>query len=112
MVRRACDCETDRLKRHLEGRLGEVEQEVLAAHLDRCAECRGALDALAGDDRLWSDLRLFLVGEPGLSTPRPGPTCEGRGRAEHPDWDGRRAILAFLEPPADPRYMGSLGRID
>ncbi len=38
---RACECETDRLRRHVEGRLGEDEQELLAAHLDRCEQCRG-----------------------------------------------------------------------
>ncbi len=36
MVDRACECETDRLRRHVEGLLGEDEQELLAAHLDRC----------------------------------------------------------------------------
>ncbi len=113
MVDRACECETDRLRRHVEGRLGEDEQEVLAAHLDRCEQCRGSLEALAGDDGLWRDLRFFLVGEPDLSPPEVRPAGqardEGRGPPAADDWDGRRAVLAFLDPPADPRYMGSLG---
>ena len=81
MVDRACGCETDRLRRHVEGRLGEDEQELLAAHLDRCEQCRGSLDALAGDDGLWRDLRFFLVGEPDLSTAagRAGRPGSGRG---------------------------------
>jgi prepilin-type N-terminal cleavage/methylation domain-containing protein len=97
----------------LEGRLGEDEQESLAAHLDRCEQCRGSLEALAGDDRLWHDLRFFLVGEPDLSPPpfRPADRGrdDGRERPAPDDWDGRRAVLAFLDPPADPQYMGSLG---
>ncbi|MFI5455668.1 MAG: DUF1559 domain-containing protein [Isosphaerales bacterium] len=113
MVDRACECETDRLRRHVEGRLGEDEQELLAAHLDRCEQCRGSLEALAGDDGLWRDLRFFLVGEPDLSPPQVRPAGhardEGRGRPAPDDWDGGRAVLAFLDPPADPRYMGSLG---
>ena len=113
MVDRACECETDRLRRHVEGRLGEDEQELLAAHLDRCEQCRGSLEALAGDDGLWRDLRYFLVGEPDLSPPEVRPAGhardEGRGRPAPDDWDGWRAVLAFLDPPADPRYMGSLG---
>ncbi len=113
MADRACECETDRLRRHVEGRLGEDEQELLAAHLDRCEQCRGSLEALAGDDGLWRDLRYFLVGEPDLSPPEVRPSGhardEGRGRPAPDDWDGRRAVLAFLDPPADPRYMGSLG---
>jgi serine/threonine protein kinase len=113
MVDRACECETDRLRRHVEGRLGENEQELLAAHLDRCEQCRDSLEALAGDDRLWRDLRFFLVGEPDLSPPQLRPADqdrdEGRGRTVPDDWDGRRAVLAFLDPPADPRHMGSLG---
>ena len=85
MVDRACECETDRLRRHVEGRLGEDEQELLAAHLDRCEQCRGSLEALAGDDRLWRDLRFFLVGEPDLSPPRPGrPTRLGTRDGDGP----------------------------
>jgi eukaryotic-like serine/threonine-protein kinase len=111
MVDRACGCETDRLRRHVEGRLGEDEQELLAAHLDRCEQCRSSLEALAGDDGLWRDLRFFLVGEPDLSPPRirPGGHARDEGRPAPDDWDGRRAVLAFLDPPADTRYMGSLG---
>ena len=113
MVDRACECETDRLRRHVEGRLGEDEQELLAAHLDRCEQCRGSLEALAGDDGLWRDLRYFLVGEPDLSPPQVRPAGhdrdEDRGRPAGDGSDGRRAVLAFLDPPADPRYMGSLG---
>jgi len=115
MVERACGCETDRLRRHVEGRLGEGEQEMLAAHLDRCEQCRGSLDALAGDDRLWREVRFFLVGEPDLSTPQHGPADkvrdEGRGEpVVHDDWEGWKAVLAFLDPPADPRHVGSFGR--
>ena len=111
MVDRACGCETARLRRHVEGRLGEDEQEVLAAHLDRCEQCRGSLEALAGDDGLWRDLRFFLVGELDLSPPqiRAGAQARYEGRGVPNDWDGRRAVLAFLDPPADPRSMGSLG---
>ncbi len=113
MVDRACECESDRLRRHVEGLLGEDEQELLTAHLDRCAHCRGSLEALAGDDDLWRDLRFFLVGNPDLSPPQFGPTGQGRdegqGRPVADDWDGGRAVLAFLDPPADPQYMGSLG---
>ncbi len=113
MVDRACECETDRLRRHVEGRLGEDEQELLAAHLECCEQCRSSLEALAGDEGLWRDLRFFLVGEPDLSSPQSAladqVSDEGRGRLAPDDWDGRRAVLAFLDPPSDPRYMGSLG---
>ena len=87
MVDRACECETDRLRRHVEGRLEEDEQELLAAHLERCEQCRSSLEALAGDEDLWRDLRFFLVGEPDLSTPQPGrPTTlrTRRGDGPHP----------------------------
>ena len=114
MADRACGCETDRLRRHVEGRLGEDEQELLAAHLDRCEECRCSLEALAGDDGLWRDLRFFLVGELDLSTPKHGPadndSTEGRGRPDvHDDWEGWKAVLAFLDPPADQGHIGSFG---
>ena len=113
MLDRACECETDRLRRHVAGRLGEDEQELLAAHLEGCQQCRGSLEALAGDDGLWRDLRYFLVGEPDLSPSLVRPAGhdrdEGRARPALDDWDGRRAVLAFLDPPAHPQYMGALG---
>ena len=61
MTKRACQCETDWLKRHIEGRLDEREQDRLASHIESCEECRNALDALAGDESFWRDLRDFLA---------------------------------------------------
>ena len=113
MAERECECKSDRLRRHVEGRLDESEQDVLADHLEWCDQCRGALDGLAGDDRLWTDLLVFLGGETDLSTPRPGPagqaTDERRGQSARDDWDARQAVLAFLDPTEDPRHMGCLG---
>jgi prepilin-type N-terminal cleavage/methylation domain-containing protein len=97
----------------VEGRLEESEQEMLADHLERCEQCRGALDALAGDDRLWSDLRAFLIGETDLSTPRPGPALlasyDESGESARDDWDTRAWIRNFLDSTDDPSYMGLLG---
>ena len=70
MAEPECECKSDRLRRHVEGLLGESEQDMLADHLEWCDQCRGALDELAGDDRLWTDLRArFLAARP-TSRPR------------------------------------------
>ncbi len=54
----------------------------------------------------WSASRIFR-------RPRSGPADqardEGVGRPVPDDWDGRRAVLAFLDPPVDSRHIGSLG---
>ena len=60
MSRRACQCETDWLKRHIEGRLDEREQDRLASHIESCEECRNDLDTLAGDETFWRNMRGFL----------------------------------------------------
>jgi prepilin-type N-terminal cleavage/methylation domain-containing protein/prepilin-type processing-associated H-X9-DG protein len=113
MVARAGECDTDRLWRHVEGRLGDDEQPLLAAHLDRCRECQKALDAIAGGDDLWRDLRLFLIGEPDLSHPRAPGTAHQRGdQARSPAWDdGDRPppAFAFLDPPPEPGFIGTFG---
>ncbi len=54
----------------------------------------------------WSASRISRRRGP-AGRPRSGRGERGRPMAD--DRDGRRAVLAFLDPPADPRSMGSLG---
>ena len=113
MTRRACQCQTDWLKRHIEGRLDEREQDALASHIENCEECRNALDALAGDESLWRDLRDFLAQEPQLSSNARRHSRKPEGDAQtqraHREWTGREAVLTVLDPPTDPSSIGSLG---
>jgi serine/threonine-protein kinase len=113
MTKRACQCETDWLKRHLEGRLDEREQDRLASHIQSCEECRNALDALAGDQNFWRDLRNFLAHEPlfSIDARRQFRNPEGNAQthASHREWTGREAIRTLLDPPTDPSSIGSLG---
>jgi serine/threonine protein kinase/WD40 repeat protein len=113
MTRRACHCETDWLKRHIEGRLDEREQNRLASHIETCEECRTALDALAGDETFWRDLRELLAHEPQFSSDgriqSREPAGDAQTNASRQEWTGHEAILTVLDPPADKSSIGSLG---
>ena len=82
MGKRACGCETDRLRRHVEGRLEEGEQELLATHLDRCEHCRGSLGR-ARPATITSGVicASFLVDEPDSFASPAGAGRPGSGRA-------------------------------
>jgi serine/threonine protein kinase len=113
MTRRACQCETGWLKRHFEGRLDESEEDKLASHIENCEECRNALDALAGDESFWRDLRDFLADEPQFSSDASRqsrkPPGDAQTHASHREWTGRDAVLTVLDPPIDSSCIGSLG---
>lgn len=113
MTRRACQCQTDWLKRHIEGRLDEREQDRLASHIESCEECRNALDALAADESLWRDLRAFLAHESPFTSavPRQLRKSEGDPQAHgsRQEWTRREAALTVLDPPTDSSCIGSLG---
>jgi serine/threonine protein kinase/WD40 repeat protein len=113
MSKRECQCETDWLKRHIEGRLDEWEQDRLASHIESCEECRNALDALAGDENFWRDVRDFLAHEPRFSSARRRQFRKSEGDAQthssRQEWTGREVILTALDPPTDPSCIGSLG---
>jgi serine/threonine protein kinase len=113
MTNRPCQRETDRLKRHLEGRLDESEQDRLASHIESCEDCRNALDALAGDESLWRDLRNFLVHESQFSNDARRqsrkPVGDAQTHSSRQKWTGREAVLALLDPPTEPPFIGSLG---
>jgi serine/threonine protein kinase/WD40 repeat protein len=113
MTKRACQCETDWLKRHIEGRLDEREQDRLATHIESCEECRNALDALAGDQTFWRDLRDFLAHEPQFSSAARRqarkPDGDAQTHGSRQEWTGCEAILTVLDPPTDSSSIGSLG---
>jgi eukaryotic-like serine/threonine-protein kinase len=94
MVSRPFHCDPEQLRRLLDDRLDEPEQDELAAHLESCPGCRRTLDAMAAGTHWWSAARAFLA---------PEPTSEG-SKSLPADED-----LSFLAPSEDPTHLGRIG---
>jgi hypothetical protein len=98
----------DRLLRLLREGPPEIDQDQaeVVAHLDFCAECRGALDRLAARSGLWHDLALLRDDPPG---PSPG---DGSNRLEVMPPDDDDIPVGLLEPPDQSGQLGKLGSYD
>jgi WD40 repeat protein len=94
MVSRPFHCDPERLRRLLDDRLDEPEQDELAAHLESCPGCRRTLDAMAAGTHWWSAARAFLA---------PEATSEGSKSLSADD------DLSFLAPSEDPTHLGRIG---
>jgi WD40 repeat protein len=98
--------QTERLSRLLADDLPESEQSRLTAHVERCPECRGTLDAMAARSGLWKELPLLRDDE--LDTPA---IDAPKGAAIDPA-DDEEVPLGLLEPADEPGQLGKLGPYD
>lgn len=106
------------LRELLDGNVANADQSEVVAHLDRCSSCQQSLEALAnGDDSLAVQLReqsayqapdpqsaywpALQQAEQVLTTAAP--------RAPQPPPE---ISLAFLDPPENDSYLGSLGNFN
>jgi serine/threonine-protein kinase len=117
------DCrvfDPSRLRLLLEDHLPEDEKPAMEQHLECCADCREALENLAGDTGWWEDARRFVPGElaPGLSPQPTGDDGPGATPEETPE-SGRISTsgagdvwLDFLARSQDPKALGVLGPYD
>jgi WD40 repeat protein len=78
--------DADRLRALVEGTLPAAEDQALAAHLERCPRCQGALEGLAATGHLWSAAARHrartVVGD--QPAPPPSPTAVPPELARHP----------------------------
>jgi uncharacterized protein (TIGR03067 family) len=88
-----------RLLRLLNVTLPEDEQAPLMEHLEGCAGCREALEALAAGRDSWAGVARNLRGETGPERTRSFPPAGG-------------SALDFLDPPAKPGQLGKLAHYE
>jgi serine/threonine-protein kinase len=88
-----------RLLRLLNAALPEEEQAPLMEHLEGCAGCREALEALAAGRDSWAGVARSLRGETGPERTRSFPSAGG-------------SSLDFLDPPAKPGQLGKLAHYE
>jgi uncharacterized protein (TIGR03067 family) len=88
-----------RLLRLLHAALPENEQAPLMEHLETCAGCREALEALAAGQDSWDGVARNLRADNGPGRTRPYSA-------------GREGTLDFLDPPAKPGQLGKLAHYE
>jgi serine/threonine-protein kinase len=88
-----------RLLRLLNATLPEDEQAPLMEHLEGCAGCREALEALAAGRDSWAGVARGLRDEPGPERTAAFPPSGG-------------ASLGFLDPPEKPGQLGKLAHYE
>jgi serine/threonine-protein kinase len=111
VLKRRTSCDREGLRLLLEEGLPAAEEGAMLGHLDSCADCRRALEQMAGEETWWEELRhvaeaattvplsavaeaeSFRTGSAVSGTPVP---CAG-------------LYLGFLDPSDEPGCLGRLG---
>ena len=102
-------CDPTLLRRSLDDRLSEAEEEALSAHLSACPGCQRELEQLAGQPAAWSRVGTALrkacaFGESSLS---------GVGVEHAVDSDSAADFaVECLDPSSTPESIGRLGDIE
>ncbi len=105
-------CDPTFLRRSLDDRLSEAEEEALSAHLSSCEACQRELEQLAGQPAAWSRVGTALrdacssVRQTFLSASSVGPdsVIDSESSADF--------AVEFLDPSTDPESIGRLGDIE
>ncbi len=113
MASRPYECDRNRLRLSLEDRLSEAQQVELADHVERCLDCRQALEQMAAASRFWGDA-VLLRDEPGPGTSPTAARIVGEGpqglESEDEIDDIDAGLLDILDPP-DPAHPETIGRM-
>lgn len=114
-------CNPDLLKQSLSDRLSEVQEQVLAQHLEDCETCRQQLDSLASGDDSWLKIESALRNETtGQHAPR-GPrtalvpvslAAVDRLHSIGVEIETSDFAVDFLEPSKNKDALGRLNNIE
>ncbi len=91
-------------KRFLNEQSDASEESNVLAHIEDCEDCRHALEKLAGDKNVWSDVRNHL-GEDSIEEESTDETARDQRRA-------LRAVKSLLAPSENPEMMGRIGQYE
>jgi hypothetical protein len=110
---------TEELEQLLDESLPTASQQQCMAHLDECACCQAKLEDLAtGGTNLSRVVEHLHAATPGATSaywPALNAVSESihfKETAAEIDLRKRETSLNFLQPPADPAYLGRLGHFD
>lgn len=114
-------CNPSLLKQSLSDRLSEVQEEVLAQHLEDCAACRQQLDSLASGDGSWLKIESALRNETTGQHLSSGPhstlvpvslAAVDRLHSIGVEIETSDFAVDFLEPSTNEDALGSLNNIE
>ncbi len=97
-------CESQNANAYLQGDFSHAQEQEYLRHLDGCASCREHLEAIAGGEAIWTDVREFLSPQPST-----GNNTEAADDAPPALPISIQQVIGSLQPTDDPE---SLGRID
>ena len=102
-------CDPNLLRRSLEDRLSEAEEEALSLHLSTCEACQQTLEQLAGQPAAWTRVGAVLrdacsAGESSLSAVGIASAVDSDSAADF--------AVECLEPSTSPESIGRLGDIE
>ena len=100
MVARAPQCDQERLKQLLDGKLSDVDQCEVADHLQACSSCRSKLESIAADDVIWRETRAALS------------DIDDGQIAWDPTDEPASVPLSFLAPSDNPAMLGRIGEFE
>ena len=108
MTAQTSNCDHDRLRQLLDGKLASKQVTEVARHVESCAECRRQLESFAADDDWWQGTRNALSGmtERGSFDPLSESVDAGelltdeRRRSSQMD-DHRASDIPILNPTSD-----------
>ena len=102
-------CDPTLLRRSLDDRLTEADEEALAAHLSACAACQSELEQLAGQPAAWSRVGTAL--REACDSNEASLSVVGIEHAIDSDSSADFAV-EFLAASTDPESIGKLGDIE
>ena len=111
MSRPTKSCDPKLLRRSLEDKLSEDEEESLSAHLCECDDCQNELEELAGQPTAWTRIGAALKAAHSSGQ----SALQGVSVVHENDVELDAAIdfaVEYLEPSAAPDSIGRLGDIE
>lgn len=105
-------CDVDRLRLLLADQLPERQQLEVADHISDCADCRRALESMAGDLGWWSEVESCLRTHAGSTTNGDDPSGVLGDSDELDESFTADFVVDFLEPSEQPNVLGRLGEYE
>lgn len=101
------NCDRDRLRRLLDGKLSAAHETDVALHLETCHSCQRQLESFAADDSWWDSTRTNLAGaRDGIDRAALDDSNEPFESAQPP------LPLDFLSPSDNPAMLGRIGEFE
>lgn len=112
MSHRSVSCDPAAIDALLSEQLADEHREAIESHLSDCPVCRGRLEELAAEPKVWAETREFLSSSDDLPGGAESSILVGTGLGAWRD-EGElprpEVIAGYLGPTDDPQMLGRFG---